>query len=63
MLSLPSLPRPRCRYASSTVHRTPWSVSAAATGMPWSHLFDNGGGKMDDVTVVCALVVEEPPLF
>jgi len=38
--------------------KTPWSVSAAETGMPWARFFVKGGGKMDDVTVVVAFVQE-----
>mmetsp|Transcript_33569 Transcript_33569/g.99949 ORF Transcript_33569/g.99949 Transcript_33569/m.99949 type:complete len:728 (-) Transcript_33569:879-3062(-) len=45
-------------YAQNPYRKTPWSVSAAETGMPWARFFVKGGGKMDDVTVVVAFVQE-----
>ena len=47
-------------YALNTHQRTPWSVSACETGMPWARFFVKGGGKMDDVTVVVGFVAEDP---
>ncbi len=46
-------------YAQNTHQRTPWSVSACETGMPWARFFAKGGGKMDDVTVVVGFIVED----
>ncbi len=43
-------------YAQNPYKRTPWSVAAAETGMPWARFFVKGGGKMDDVTVVVAFI-------
>ncbi|KAG1664831.1 hypothetical protein FOA52_007089 [Chlamydomonas sp. UWO 241] len=46
-------------YAQNPYKRTPWSVSAAETGMPWARYFVKGGGKMDDITVVIGFITEE----
>ena len=55
-----SIARTAHSYAQKTHQRTPWSVSACETGMPWARFFVKGGGKMDDVTVVVGFVVEDP---
>ena len=47
------------RYAQDPHQRTPWSVAASETGMSWARFFTKGGGKMDDVTVVVAIVAED----
>ena len=46
-------------YAQNTHQKTPWSVSACETGMPWARFFVKGGGKMDDVTVIVGFVVSD----
>ena len=54
-----SIARTAHSYAQKTHQKTPWSVSACETGMPWARFFVKGGGKMDDVTVVVGFVVED----
>lgn len=46
-------------YAQNPHQRTPWSVAASETGLPWARFFTKGGGKMDDVTVVVGFVVPD----
>ena len=57
-----SIARTAHSYAQQTHQKTPWSVSACETGMPWARFFVKGGGKMDDVTVVVGFVVEDQVL-
>ncbi|GAX85130.1 hypothetical protein CEUSTIGMA_g12550.t1 [Chlamydomonas eustigma] len=54
-----SIARVAHAYALNPHQKTPWSVSACETGMPWARFFLKGGGKMDDVTVIVGFVVEE----
>jgi hypothetical protein len=53
-----SIARVAHAYALNPHQKTPWSVSACEAGMSWSRFFLKGGGKMDDVTVIVAFVVD-----
>lgn len=48
-----------CQALNPKAH-TPWSMAAADTC--WAHLFADGGGKMDDITVVVCFVSHVLPL-
>jgi hypothetical protein len=43
-------------HAVNPLRRTPWSVSSSQQHSAWAHIFEKGGGKMDDCTVVAAFV-------
>ncbi|KAJ9520107.1 hypothetical protein QJQ45_030034 [Haematococcus lacustris] len=46
------------KYARDPHQRTPWSVASCEQGHSWARFFAKGGGKMDDCTVIVALVQE-----
>ncbi|KAF5843088.1 phosphatase 2C-like domain-containing protein [Dunaliella salina] len=48
-------------YAHDPCRRTPWSVASCEQGFSWANYFADGGGKMDDCTVVIAFVQPESP--
>jgi len=48
-------------YAHDPCRRTPWSVASCEQGFSWAHYFADGGGKMDDCTVVVAFVQPDTP--
>lgn len=56
---LKHLTPPICAPVQDPYQKTPWSVSSCEQGFAWARFFAKGGGKMDDCTVIVAIV--QPP--